>query len=106
MMRAGISVVACALVQRSDFARLADFAERFESSMDRCERDPRMLSADQRVDALRVRMVARFEQRTHHGDPLRRDGHLLAPAVGDEFDEPAASVIAAALLIDESYFTH
>ena len=50
--------------------------------------------------------ITGLEQRTHNSDPLRRYGHLLAPAVGDEFGEPAARVIAAALLIDESDFAH
>jgi hypothetical protein len=51
-------------------------------------------------------MVARFEQRTQHGEPLRCDRHLFAPAVGDEFREPGLGVIAASLPAKQFNFRH
>ena len=106
MMRAGVAVVARGLVQRRDLARLADVAQALERAMDGGERDTRMFAADAGVDAVSARMVARFQQRAQHGKPLRRDRHLFAPAVGDEFREPGFGVIAASLPAKEFNFRH
>src|ERR1700722_7724922 len=88
MMRAGIAVVACGLMQGRDLARLADVAQALERAMNGGERDARMLAADAGIDAVGARVIARLQQSAQYGEALRRHRHLLAPAVGDEFREP------------------
>jgi hypothetical protein len=65
--------------------------------MDGGERDVRMFAAHAIVNAVGARMIAGFEQCAQHGKTLRRHGHFLAPAVGDELGEPALGVVAASL---------
>jgi hypothetical protein len=95
MMRTGVAVVARGFMQRSYFACLADVAEPFEGSMDGSKRDVGMLAANFVVDSIGSRVIARFEQRTHHGQALRRDRHPVAPAIGDELLEPPLRILAA-----------
>ena len=106
MVRAGVAVVARGLMQRRDLARLADVAQPFERAMDGGERDAWMFAADASVNTVGAGMVARFQQRPQHGEPLRRHRHFFAPAVGDEFREPGCGVLAAALTDKQFNLSH
>ena len=63
MMRREVAVVARAVVQRGDLARLADLAQGLERAMHGGERDMRMLAAHLVEHRFGARMVGGGEQR-------------------------------------------
>src|SRR5580658_7823539 len=71
MMRREVAVVARAVVQHGDLARLADLAQRFQRAMHRGERNVRMLAAHDLTHRIGAGMLRRGEQRADNGEALR-----------------------------------
>ena len=94
-MRREVAVVAGAVVEHRDLARLADLAERFERAMDGRERDMRMELAHGLENGLGARMVGGGEQRLDNREALRRHGESALPAAIGKFRHAASRVGAA-----------
>jgi hypothetical protein len=73
-MRCEVAVIAGAVVEHRDLARLADLAEGFERAMDSRQRDMRMELAHRLEDGLDAGMIGGAEQRFDNREALRRQG--------------------------------
>ncbi len=104
MMRGGIAVVACAVVQRGNLARLADAAEGLERAMDGGERDVRMFAAYGGVDSLGARMLVGVEQGADDGEALGRDREATAMAALGELRHAPGIIPGPPALIYHLHF--
>src|SRR5580692_3898807 len=101
MMRRDVAVVARAVVQHRDLARLTDVAQGLERAMHGGERNMRMLLADGGENRVRARMVARVEQHFDNREALRRDGQAALAASIGKLREPFGRVRTAPPFIYE-----
>src|SRR5260221_14238557 len=101
MMRCQVAVVARAVMERGDLARLANLAQRLERAMHRGERYMRMLAAHDFAYRIGARMLSRRQQRLDDREPLRRHREAALAASLGKLREPPGGVPGAAPLIDQ-----
>ena len=101
MMRGKVAVVAGAVMQHGDFARLANFAERLERAMHRGERDSWMLGADRGKDRVGARMLRGAEQHPDNRKPLRRHREPALTASRRKLRKPLSRIRRPPPFIDK-----